>query len=988
MKGLSFRAPIARDSVKPLNIYPQKVESSKSSGGNTSLVSRAYYFLTEPNSSRGALRWAVFMLCCVVFNVIILVLESIDGKNNYEGRKDMSTYPNMPAENTYRVIQLILWIPMSIDAVIRIIMTSSVCISEPDLMEEYLEDKFKFALFIFDVLSIIPFVLRYSYLYPRDKDLTAVSRLILKVLDVLSSAKVLRVSKDILSIRAIRIALGRSMRHLVLPFFFFLVFNVFFGVAVYFMEPCYNYESCAWENLFDASFFSVVTMTTTGYGNQVPSYLPSRVVSVIIMLFGSLFMSMPLAIIGNEYANAWENMVLESESSAVTPTASDETSSQRRSGMSIVHQTLTAQSSGTFSQAVTAPMKDSRVGLGKALEKLQELTMQEDSGMSPALVIAFCEVRGWLTPLLSNIRIAICALTDAKVKSDLRRISFMRKSSLTSVPPRKSSIASVPSNVSSVSSLDRGSEIHSQLSDGVRERFKTLRQLDSLVEEDESDIAREQSPREDSKSESVENPRSSNIFGSVLRIAPAYVNRFLTSDTTRSGAVAPADSVKDDADIIPTTQVSAEGLTTVETFEPPEEDNPEECSEEKPDITISNLPTNKNKVELERSYTESTPTDLYSSIMNGESSVVNSKSLSVRGPSSVDGSGQYSKRRQASATEVISPRRISGVKDRFKINPSDVSKPANRSPRRIKREESSTFIIKMAKAAPDIAKMRGDGTEFVRNFDRALKNPSAIRTKVWMLLEFPHSSPGAKALQIFLIILILISVLMLYTQTLPSMYDYGEGTNMCGWVLKAYCTDKHDSSLDPGCFVQDNDGPTSKKLRYFCNDNDCFAHGINYGARYTNMTCANSENLPFQTSDELVYNFRNPEFFVSRKRMHQLHGICTRIECRHDHSQIADGNRGWVPVEIFVNFFFTVEIFLRILVSSSLYGFARDFMNIFDILSVVPFYTDIIRAFRGSGFALDFSILASSPRPMLLVAMKSMSVSMHSVSYCCFVCLL
>jgi hypothetical protein len=59
---------------------------------------KAYVFLTEPNSSLLAFRYSAFMSCCVILNAIFLVLETVDGPNHYEDRKNMSTYSDLPRE--------------------------------------------------------------------------------------------------------------------------------------------------------------------------------------------------------------------------------------------------------------------------------------------------------------------------------------------------------------------------------------------------------------------------------------------------------------------------------------------------------------------------------------------------------------------------------------------------------------------------------------------------------------------------------------------------------------------------------------------------------------------------------------------------------------------------------------------------------------------------------------------------------------------------
>ena len=166
--------------------------------------------------------------------------------------------------------------PMCADAAIRMGMFICVFFSNTEIFDDFQDDKFKLILFLFDILSIVPFIIRASYVYPSERNVSQLGRLVLRVLDLLSSGKILRASKDIPAIVAIRIALSRSMEHLVLPLFFFLVFNVFFGVVVYFMEPCYDYDICAWKNLFDACFFSVVTMTTSKFLTHHPRDITLR----------------------------------------------------------------------------------------------------------------------------------------------------------------------------------------------------------------------------------------------------------------------------------------------------------------------------------------------------------------------------------------------------------------------------------------------------------------------------------------------------------------------------------------------------------------------------------------------------------------------------------------------------------------------------------------------------------------------------------------
>ncbi|KAH8046461.1 voltage-gated potassium channel [Aureococcus anophagefferens] len=54
-------------------------------------------------------------------------------------------------------------------------------------------------------------------------------------------------------------------------------------------------------------WFMMVTMTTVGYGDVSPLTDGGKVVTTMAMLFGVLFLAMPLAIVGNNFCLVWED---------------------------------------------------------------------------------------------------------------------------------------------------------------------------------------------------------------------------------------------------------------------------------------------------------------------------------------------------------------------------------------------------------------------------------------------------------------------------------------------------------------------------------------------------------------------------------------------------------------------------------------------------------------------------------------------------------
>lgn len=123
------------------------------------------------------------------------------------------------------------------------------------------------------------------------------------------------------------------------------------------------------------------------------------------------------------------------------------------------------------------------------------------------------------------------------------------------------------------------------------------------------------------------------------------------------------------------------------------------------------------------------------------------------------------------------------------------------------------------------------------------------------------------------------------------------------------------------------------------------------------------------------YTYGVPSVFTNRQQMHQINGVCSRIECDGSIGNNVNSNRYWIVFEFIINSIFTFEMLLRMSVTNSIIIYFRDLMNITDFLAVFPFYAEIFNALLGDGFStLNFAILASSPGPIFLVTMRSFKV--------------
>jgi len=87
-----------------------------------------------------------------------------------------------------------------------------------------------------------------------------------------------------------------------LKFLLFLVSIIvlLFSTLLYILEPAHNVDS-----MFTAMWVSIVTVTTVGYGDTSPITLPGKVCMGALCFFSSLFMAMPISVLGNAMSHAW-----------------------------------------------------------------------------------------------------------------------------------------------------------------------------------------------------------------------------------------------------------------------------------------------------------------------------------------------------------------------------------------------------------------------------------------------------------------------------------------------------------------------------------------------------------------------------------------------------------------------------------------------------------------------------------------------------------
>jgi hypothetical protein len=265
---------------------------------------KVYEYLDCPQSFYG---WC-YHLTLIFFNCvyqIIVMTESANGPNQYVDRPNLAKFTHLPNATGYLVIKLITTLPLIFHCVTRLIIASYLHLfvehaedSPVYTFPEFFQRKSNIYLSVWFIPSIISYI--NPEIWPEDQ------LYMFHIIDFMRHLQFLQCLKNVPSFYVIKETVSKVAHLVPIPVFIFFCFNIFFGLMVYVADPCFNNDSCPFKTLFDATFFSVVTMTTTGYGNQIPTLVQGRLIAFVIMLFGAPYMAIPLGIIDAEFGKAWK----------------------------------------------------------------------------------------------------------------------------------------------------------------------------------------------------------------------------------------------------------------------------------------------------------------------------------------------------------------------------------------------------------------------------------------------------------------------------------------------------------------------------------------------------------------------------------------------------------------------------------------------------------------------------------------------------------
>ncbi|KAF0715081.1 Aste57867_3580 [Aphanomyces stellatus] len=259
---------------------------------------RTRHMIKYSQASTGGRVYLYSMLTAIVLDFILMVLETLDGPAN--GGSD-PTYPYLPTEQTYFACEVTFTALFSVDFLVKCFVART-------------QRKFwtRFVTWM-DLLAVLP--LYGSLVMQFGLGWSTVTRLpidrYIKLLQLFRIVRVTYMLRNVDGMRVLRITFTECLAPLQITLFFLVMIVMIFATMLYYAEPCYDDRACPFTDIFNAGFFVIASVSNVGYGDQVPS--TDNFVAILIacgvMIFGSLYLAMPLAIIGIKYERNWRRFI-------------------------------------------------------------------------------------------------------------------------------------------------------------------------------------------------------------------------------------------------------------------------------------------------------------------------------------------------------------------------------------------------------------------------------------------------------------------------------------------------------------------------------------------------------------------------------------------------------------------------------------------------------------------------------------------------------
>uniref|UniRef100_A0A3Q3VTS0 Potassium voltage-gated channel subfamily A member 2 n=2 Tax=Percomorphaceae TaxID=1489872 RepID=A0A3Q3VTS0_MOLML len=255
-----------------------------------------------PESSGPARGIAIVSVLVILISIVIFCVETLPEFRDERDQSPVAPRANStalhvhsPFTDPFFVIETLCIIWFSFELLVRFFACPSKAVFSKNIMN------------IIDIVAIIPyFITLGTELAERETSSEdgqagqqAMSLAILRVIRLVRVFRIFKLSRHSKGLQILGQTLKASMRELGLLIFFLFIGVILFSSAVYFAEA--DEPESQFESIPDAFWWAVVSMTTVGYGDMVPTTIGGKIVGSLCAIAGVLTIALPVPVIVSNF---------------------------------------------------------------------------------------------------------------------------------------------------------------------------------------------------------------------------------------------------------------------------------------------------------------------------------------------------------------------------------------------------------------------------------------------------------------------------------------------------------------------------------------------------------------------------------------------------------------------------------------------------------------------------------------------------------------
>ncbi|WP_291544206.1 ion transporter [Bacteroides sp.] len=229
---------------------------------NEALKHKLYVIIFQANTPKGK-AFDVALIGCILFSIAIVILESLTGLPPYLALLFITLEYLFTAFFTFEYL------------------TRIYCSPSPR--------KYIFSFFgIIDLLATLPLYL--AFFLPGSRYL-----LIIRAFRLIRVFRIFKLFSFLKEGQMLLRSLKQSSRKIIVFFFFVVILVTSLGTLMYMIEGAQG--NSQFDNIPNSIYWSIVTMTTVGYGDITPVTALGKLLSAFVMLLGYTIIAVPTGIV-------------------------------------------------------------------------------------------------------------------------------------------------------------------------------------------------------------------------------------------------------------------------------------------------------------------------------------------------------------------------------------------------------------------------------------------------------------------------------------------------------------------------------------------------------------------------------------------------------------------------------------------------------------------------------------------------------------------